>query len=333
VRPPIHSRNGWIPAALRHARPLLTVPFLAALLTVAYAGVEPTRYEASTAIISGSGFTEHRRLEGLSPELGVDPVLTAPSVSPRLYGSTMVSREVLEAVVDERYRITLPDGATREGDLAALLPRTFNRGLTPREAAVRQLERSTMVHVDHRTGIVYLRVTSPWPQLSEAIVARLLAQADGHLRQGRRGRFDDERRFSSEQSKAAEEELRRAEDFLLAFVTGNRAFGTSGPLVLEYARRLREVSAKREVYLAVLLNAEDARFAQVGDSPLITVLDRPEDSAVRVGSRVVVRSAFAALLGGALTSLVVLMRLLLWKIRPGGRHRRPTEQRPFGSAG
>jgi hypothetical protein len=65
------------------------------------------------------------------------------------------------------------------------------------------------------------------------------------------------------------------------------------------------------VHLAVLLAAEEARFAQVGDLPLISVIEDPQGSAVRINARAAGRGAMAALLGLSVAVLVLFGRLLV----------------------
>src|SRR5438552_3811746 len=83
-----------------------------------------------------------------------------------------------------------------------------------------------------------------------------------------------QRRYARERLKEAEHELRDAEARQLSFLQSNRTYATSPILTFEANRLERDVQVKQESYLTLTREYEQARIAEVRDTPLLTIVDQ-----------------------------------------------------------
>jgi uncharacterized protein involved in exopolysaccharide biosynthesis len=208
-------------------------------------------------------------LAGLAGQLGVGT--TAASVSPEFFAELVHSRELLRAVLATEF--TDPEAKDRKRPLLDLMD---VRGKTPEERlqkGARRLTARTEAVVDKPTGIVTLEVEMNHPQLAADVANRMVALLNQFNLERRQSQSHEQRRFTEERLREAEEELRGAERAQLRFLQTNRQYIGSPLLEFQAAQLERTVQVRQEVFLTLTKSHEEARIAEVRDTPVLTVID------------------------------------------------------------
>jgi capsule polysaccharide export protein KpsE/RkpR len=160
------------------------------------------------------------------------------------------------------------------------------------------VEQAVSVSVATQTGTITLEVVTDWPDLSLAIAARLVDEVTRFNMEVRQSQAAAERSFISARVDSAEAELRAAEGVLQGFMESNRQFEDSPLLLMQYERIQREVSRKNAVLETLLQSHEQARIAEVRDTPVITLIQVPFLPPGPDRRRLVLRAALGIVLGG-----------------------------------
>jgi len=281
----------------------------AAVLTLAggseFAAESVFAPQGSSGITSGS-------LSGLAARFGVPVPGAETSGSVDFYAQLLESRELMVEVVSSPYRVFIGPAATDSmtGDLTEVLG---IRGDT-REERVRRglavLKERVAVSVDIRSGLVALRTAAPWGNLAELINRRMLDLVGQFDLQKRRSQARAEREFVERRSEEAQRDLVLAERELEAFLERNRSYHESPRLTFEAAGLERRVEMRQQLYSMLAQAYEQAKVAEVRDTPVITIISRPEGSARR-DSRLVLNALLGLFLGVtlALTVSVIVEHL------------------------
>jgi uncharacterized protein involved in exopolysaccharide biosynthesis len=110
--------------------------------------------------------------------------------------------------------------------------------------------------------------------------ARLIMLLNEFNLQQRQSRALVERRFVESRRAEAEATLREAEASLRQFLERNRTYQSSPELRFEAGRLESAVELQRDVYTALNQAYEQARIEEVRNSPVVTVVQQPEGTAV-----------------------------------------------------
>jgi len=229
--------------------------------------------------------------------LGADPLQSG-----RFYAEVLLSRRVVERVLQSRYAV--PESPSAGSDSASLLDILRIQGrdsLERLQTGVKKLRAATSVAPDLRTNIVTLTVATPDPFLAAAVTNRfveIVNEFNTRIRQSQAGR---RRSFTEQHADSAERELRAAEDRLKSFYEQNRSWQQSPKLQYRLGQLQRQVDIEKEVYLTLRRDLETARIDEVNDLPLISVIDLAVPSRERKPKRSLIVVA-SLLLGLVLSS-------------------------------
>jgi tyrosine-protein kinase Etk/Wzc len=138
---------------------------------------------------------------------------------------------------------------------------------------VRKLGRMLGWHIDRKSGIIAITVTDRDPGRAAAITNRLITLVDKHNVEQRRFRSRQQREFSERRLAEAQGELRAAEERLQRFMAGNKRFNDSPLLTFEHGRLQRTVQLKEDLVSRLTDAYDEARIAEAGDIPVISVID------------------------------------------------------------
>src|SRR2546422_2480511 len=284
TRGPGGERGGsleFVNALLKRWRLVAGLPLLAAILTAIVVLLLPRRSPATVTLgpeqrgPSGSGGAGGAGggLVGLAGQLGI-PLGMDPSQSPRFYAEVLTSRELMARVLLTKF----PDPQRPvAGD--ALPLRAILRVWGGKSAAdsldrgVRKLGRRVSARVDMQTYLVYLSVTTRYPDLSAAVAARFIAYLNEFNAKNRESQARARRQFVEQRIVEGERDLHAAEDDLRRFHERNRAWQESPELSAAEGRLHMQVNILQEVYLTLRRDYEQARIEEVNDTPVITVVD------------------------------------------------------------
>ena len=292
VRPLVHR---W--------RTLLAVPAACAVVALAAALVWPRTYVARTSFTpeqttSGSlasALGSLGALGGLVGQMGGLPGSNGSALTPDFFAGVLKSRELMVAALLSSYPVA--GDTTRR---ATLLEQLGVRGRTPERRlgnALRKLEKRATAGVDRRTGIVTVSVTLRDPRLAADVANRMVELLNVYNLERRQSSSREQRRFLAGRLSEAQGELHAAEDALSSFMATNRRY-TGSPLLSEQANRLeRTVRMRQEVFLGLSKSLEDARVAEVRDTPMLTVIDHATPPDRPANPRPVLWAGIAAAIG------------------------------------
>ena len=280
-----------------------------ALVTAATLLVAPTYTARATfAPQSGQG---PQALAGLAAQLGVSVPTGDAAQSPSFYADVLRSRELLSEVAYKTYEV-VENERPRRATYVEISKAKGTDSLQRRDDAIRRLLRQVSANVTQKTGVVNMTVRANSPQLALQLADQLLAALNRFNLERRRSQASEERRFTERRLDELRDELRGAENRLQNFLQRNRDFRNSPELVFQNDRLAREVTLREQVYSSVAQSFEQARIDEVRDTPVITVVERP-DMPVRADTRQLTARLVAALVAGAV--LGVLLALVRHRLR------------------
>lgn len=289
----------------RHLKVLILAPLAIAALAVVYVLVVGRTFRADSAFAPEAPGGAMQRVAGLAAEFGVTLGGGDGAESVDFYAELVRSRSILEQVVMQHYAVP-KHGLLAKGDSASgtLIDVYQSGGKTPGQrlnAAIQRLSSSLTVRASPRSNIVHLSVVAPSRELAEAINANVLKAVSDFNVAKRQTRATSERTFVAERLRIAQAELQSAEAALEGFLQGNRRYEDSPQLVVEYGRLQRRVELRQQVANTLSQAFEQSRIEEVRNTPVITIVERPEGAAKPART---LRQA--ALIGGVLGGLATL---------------------------
>lgn len=246
-------------------------------LAVAITFVVPARYTARTSftVEAGSGsLSMPKGIVGLAGQLGVVLGGNGSAEPPAEYFTALatswtIRRSLLDAQFTPQGEYTLAGGTP----LLLLLRVKGDNEARRVEAGIRQLGRMLHTQIDRRAGIVTIMVTDREPGRAAAIANHLIALLNKYNVEQRQSRSRQQRELAQRSLREAQGELRAAEGRLQDFLTGNRRYQQSPLLLFEYGRLERAVAQKQTLVESLAQSYEEARIAEAGDIPVISVVD------------------------------------------------------------
>lgn len=288
-------------AIMRHRALVLGVSALAFALVVTRLLVAPRVYTTESSFVSQSD-NAMSSFSGLAAEFGVALPIGEPGRSPEFYASLITSRQILGAVVDTPF--VLPDIGS-----VMLVDFYESSGETPalrRDEAILELEGDLETAVDATSGTVGVKVTVADAVLALKINERLLDLVNQFNLHTRQSQAAMERRFTEGRLEEVQRELRAAEDRQEAFLQRNRDYQNSPQLLFQFERLEREVSLRQQLYTVLAESFERAKIDEVRDTPVITVVERPELPA-RPDRRGLIKWGLVALILGFIGGTVIAL--------------------------
>lgn len=285
--------------ALRNSRLLLIVPLLSMVVAGALALVVGSTYIAEATFKPESGQLPAGGMAGFAAQLGFDLGSMQGGESLEYYARLVESREILTDALRSEYTVGAEGGETRTANLFTLYgidaPTEDQRVLS----GVLRLRKDISVTLDQAANVVSLQTEAPTKDLAVALNARLLELMSRFNLDKRQSQARAEREFVEEQTRRAAAELQAAEARLADFLVQNRRYQGSPELINEVERLKRRVDLRQQVYAGLAQAYEQAKLEEVRNTPVFTVLDRPEGSAREVGG------VFQAMVLGLVAGLVL----------------------------
>jgi uncharacterized protein involved in exopolysaccharide biosynthesis len=292
---------------LRERRFIVGMALASFVLVSAYGLLRPRTFSATASFLRQAPKTPSS-LSGLAAQFGVALPMQELQQSPAFYTDLIKTREVLGATVDTVY--TTSDDSTPRS-LVEILEATGSTPGRRRELAIRRLRQRVYAGEANRTGVINLRVTTKDASLSLQLLERILQRVNVFNLETRQSQAAAERRFTEQRYQETQRELRDSEDRLQEFLTSNRNYANSPQLTFQHDRLQRQVELQQQVATTLAQSYEQAKIEQVRDTPVITIIERPE-LPVRPDPRGLVVKGLLALIAGALAaSIVLLARQLL----------------------
>jgi uncharacterized protein involved in exopolysaccharide biosynthesis len=315
-------------ALLRQWRVAVLLPLASVIVALVISLWPRHTFVASSQFMPQTTDTRGPQLAGLAAQFGFTlGAGVADPESPDFYAELLRSRELMTEVAETRYAFRTVDGDSVQGTIMELL---HVKGDTPAirlRRALAKLRDRTDVSVGLKTGIITLDVRMPWPELASLVNRRLLDLVDRYNLTRRQTRAAAERRFVEGRLSDARDSLQATEAELERFFERNRSYQQSPQLMFEANRLQRRVDLRQQVYTSLSQSYENARIEEVRNTPVTTVITRPEGSAVAVKPNLILDLFLGLLLGAALALVIIFTREYL----EGQRARHPADYAEFAS--
>lgn len=309
--------------AVRRRRLLVGLPLAVFLAAILLSFLMPKEYTAQSRFLPETESEVPGDLAGIAMQMGLTAGAGASGESLDFYGQLIRSHELLTEVILTDYVVAIEEGRdTVRGDLIALYRID---GDTPEErlkAAKQALEeRYISVSPYRNANLLILRTQARWPALAEAVNRRILTLVNEFNLERRRSRAAQERDFLEGRLEQVRAELRGAEDELQRFVATNRGYREAPETSLQFQRLQRQVTFAEQTYSSVTQALDQAQVDAIRNTPVITVVDRPEGTALQTAPEPVTNGLLGLVLGGGLAIAWVLGGELL----NGARRSNPRE--------
>lgn len=281
---------------LRRRGTIVFTTILVGGLSASIAHFRPLTYTTSTAFRPQGSEASSSQLLALANQFGVSvPGVSAEEASPAFYQELLSSREILARAANEPYDVD-GVGSVMLKDLLEIEDDT--EPLRDEETIDWLREQAVSVSTGRETGTVTISVKTEWPDLSVAIAEDLLEEISLFNLDTRTSQAATERAFIQERAAEAEEELATVEDSLRLFLEANRQWQNSPLLQFRHDGLQRAVTLRQSVLTTLVQSYEQARIAEVRDTPVITVLQTPYLPPGPDPRRRVLSAALGIVLGG-----------------------------------
>lgn len=287
---------------MAHHRRMLGVGMAAAVVVAVITLLTPRTWTSRASFMPQARRAAPAGLGGIAAQLGVAIPGADGSQSVFFYSELIRSREVARDVVQD----TFPTPAAPKATLMDRLEVTGDSPDIRLDRAIRLLQRRMGGSADPKTGIVRLTVSLGDPELSQQVATRILALVNTFNLEKRQSQARAERAFSEQRLAALRAELAQAEERLQAFLSQNRVFGPSGEATLRKERLERDVQFRRRLAEAFADTYEQAKVEEVRDTPVITVVERPERPALPDRRFLLVKTVLAFVAGSLTVALWLL---------------------------
>lgn len=316
---------------VRRRRLLVGLPLAVFVAAVGLSYLMPEQYTAQSRFLPETESEMPGEFAGLAAQMGLGAAAMAGAgESLDFYGQLVRSHEILTAAILTEYEVPIEEGSdTVRGNLIELYD---FEGDTPVERlkVAKQLmeERYIMVSPYRNANLLVLRTQAQWPALAEAVNRRLLTLVNEFNLGRRQTRAAEERDFLETRLEQVQGELRQAEDELQRFVETNRRYSAAPETSLQYARLQRRVTFVEQIYSSVIQSLEQAQVEAIRNMPVITVVDRPEGTALKTAPKPLINGLLGLVLGAGLAIALVLVGEFL----SGARRSHPREYADLQSA-
>ena len=305
---------------LRHRRILFGLPVLAFLVSLAVSYVVGVGYASRSSFVPQAPESSASRISALAAQFALLAGGPSTGESVEFYAQLLRSRELLMQAVQSVYVIPVRPGSADSvrGTLVSIWKPSGPDSAARARAAAERLNRQLEITTSRDANTVTLIVRAESPALAVQINRRLVALVSDFNLVKRQSRAAAERKFTEERLGDARHELEAAEDAERQFLEQNREYQASPQLRFEAARLERRVTLRQEVAQALAQSYEQARIEEVRDTPVITMIDRPEFSVQRAHSRVVDAIVWALIAGLIGLGLAVWVDYLARERAEGG---------------
>ncbi|MDH3269688.1 MAG: Wzz/FepE/Etk N-terminal domain-containing protein [Gemmatimonadota bacterium] len=257
---------------LRRRGTIVLTTVLVSALAVAVTFLRAETYTTAAAFRPQGSEASASQLLALASQFGVNVPTGGEEASPAFYAELLTSREILSRAAARPYDVE-GEGTVLLKDLLEIEEDT--EPLRDDQTIEWLRDEAVSVSTGRETGTVTLRITTEWPDLSQAIANELLTEVARFNLNTRQSQAASERTFIESRVREAEKELDAAEDSLRLFLEANRQWQNSPLLVFRQEGLQREVTLRQSVLTTLVQSYEQARISEVRDTPVITVLQTP----------------------------------------------------------
>lgn len=267
---------------LRHARLLILLPLLAFVLTAVYISTRDQLWVADSRFLPAKASELGSNTGGFVSELSRLVGGSSGGSDGMFYRFLVPSSAFLRDAARTEYEFTRTtesgETETVRGTLAEIHgqnPATETSNLRASLGILRSLVTSEL---EPGTGFVRVSVRSQWPELAVAVNDRLLELVNQFNVDQRQSQAAAEREFVETRLAEAQAEMHEVEAELVGFLERNQRYEQSPRLRNEAMRLESQAELKRALYSSLAQSYEQARINEVRNTPVVTIVERPEDT-------------------------------------------------------
>lgn len=251
---------------------LISAPALAVMTVL----LTPRTYTATASFYPESRRGAASGLGDLAAQYGISLLGTGGDAGQSLqfYVELARSREILTRVLADSISLLTATGSEKRA-IADALKVKGETAAERLENGVQLLRLKVRPVPNTATGIIRLSVTTNSPTLSFAVAAKTIDLINEFNLKKRQSLGASERRFAERRLAEMTDSLSAAERRFQEFEQRNAQYQTSPHLRMEQRRLMNNLAAKQTLHTAMAQAYEQARIAEVRDTPVITILDRP----------------------------------------------------------
>lgn len=267
---------------LRHSRVLILLPLLAFVLAAAYISTRDQSYVAESRFLPAKAAELGSSSGGFVSQLSRLVGGSSGGSDGMFYRFLVPSSAFLREAARSEYEFTrvTESGETErvQGTLAEIHGRNPATETSNVRASLGILKSMVSAELEPGTGFVRVSVQSRWPELAVAVNERLLELVNQFNVDQRQLQAAEEREFVETRLAQARAEQREAEAELVSFLERNQQYQQSPRLQYEAMRLESQVELKRALHSSLAQSYEQARISEVRNTPVVTVVERPEDT-------------------------------------------------------
>lgn len=290
---------------LLRARRLLARLALAGAVIGVLTGLLQKRTYSASAAFTPQSRRGNANLSGLAAQFGIAVPAADAAQSPAFFADLVKSRELLKPLLTARF-----GGADGKGGrtLAQWLEPRGSTDAIRRENLITRLANMIDPSVAQKTGVVRVTVSAPDPVLAQQVDSALLDRLNRFNLESRQSQASAERRFTEERLAQVRVSLKVAEDRLRGFMEANRNYEQSPSLRFQEERLNRDVTLQQQLFVTLSQAFEQAKIEEVRDTPVITVIERPEVPARPDSRKSILRAAIGLFVGLLVGMAIALLR-------------------------
>jgi uncharacterized protein involved in exopolysaccharide biosynthesis len=249
---------------------ILIFVLLATVFAVAVSYLLPNRYRAEATILPEAGSGKSSMLGGFADIAAMAGVSTNEMKLSKLFPTILMSETVLREAIFHRYTV---EGSADAQNLIEFL--RIDQGSTEKDfdAAVKEMRSRLEATLDYRTDVVTVTLEMEQSQLAADVANQLLKEMDRFLRETRRTKVSEQKKWLDERLSQVRTSLERAEETLKEFRVKNRQTADSPQLLLEQERLVRQVQINSTIFIELTKQYEIARVEEIKNTPLVNLLD------------------------------------------------------------
>jgi uncharacterized protein involved in exopolysaccharide biosynthesis len=179
---------------------------------------------------------------------------------------------------------------------------------------IESLKKKIEFSTDKHSGVLYIEVTTPEPQLCKDLADTLIADLNAYYRKLVSSKKSSYRDFLGNRVDEAGAALKESEERLRTFKERNLLSTNSPEIFLLQARYQRDMRINEELFLTLRKEYEMAKLDEHKDMPAVDVLDAPEVPIFKTAPmkrKIVTFFTFVGLLAGAALAIALEKRSAL----------------------
>jgi uncharacterized protein involved in exopolysaccharide biosynthesis len=318
-----------VSALLRQRRIFAGTFLLVAGGVLVFAITRPPEYTSTVSFVPETSDPQSSNLLSVAQQFGVPLGGGSGDRTPEFYEALITSSEILRQAVVRSHTVRDSESMPREIDLIEYYEVDEETQAGRIERAIKELiEEDLSVSTQREAGTVSFSITTSFPSLSQAVAVHILDLVTDFDLNTRQSQAGAERFFTGERLAERTEQLRKAEDSLLAFRIENRVMSASPFLQIEVERLQWSVLMQQEVVTSLVQAYERARIEEVRNIPVITIINSPRVPGLRDRDVLPLIILMGVLFGAAFGALAALFRNYM--LQPD--QRRPSDLEELASA-